>query len=128
MIDADVELRGWGDMLRFLPRAVGHALLSPYPWQWFDVGGGTGAFKALSALDVLLIYAVIVPLIAGLAAVVRRGSPDALYLALFVLVTTVMLGVVVSNVGTLFRLRLESLLPLFAAGGLGLAWLRRRRG
>ncbi len=34
-------------------------LLTPYPWQWFDIGGGTGAFKALSAVEALLLYAVI---------------------------------------------------------------------
>jgi len=127
MIDADVEFHSYGDMLRYLPRAVLNVLLTPYPWQWFDIGGGTGAFKALSAVEALLLYALIVPLIVGLGMVVRRGSPDALYLAVFVVAITVLLGFVVSNLGTLFRLRLESLLPLFTAAGLGWTWLRHRR-
>ena len=127
LIDADVEFRGYWDVLRYIPRAVVHVLLSPYPWQWFDIGGGTGPFKALSAVEALLLYALIVPLIAGLGAAVWRGSPDALYLAAFVVGETVALGLVVSNLGTLFRLRLESLLPLFTAAGLAWAWLFHRR-
>jgi tetratricopeptide (TPR) repeat protein len=126
-IDADVEFHSYGDIVRYLPRAVLNVLLTPYPWQWFDVGGGTGAFKALSAVEALLLYALIVPLIAGLAVVVRRGSPDALYLAVFVVATTLLLGFVITSLGTLFRLRLESLLPLFTAGGLGWTWLRHGR-
>jgi tetratricopeptide (TPR) repeat protein len=127
-IDSEVQFRDYGDVLRYLPRAVANVLLAPYPWQWFDVRGGTGPFKALSAVEALLLYACLIPLIVGLAMVVRRGSPDALYLAVFVVAMTVLLGLVVSNLGTLFRLRLESLLPLFAAGGLGWTWLLHRRG
>jgi hypothetical protein len=126
MIDTDVELRSLGDMLRYLPRAAINVLLTPYPWQWFDVRGGTGAFKALSAIEALLLYVALVPLIAGVGIVVWRGSADALYLVVFVVATTVLLGFVINNLGTLFRLRLEALLPLFAAGGLGWAWCRRR--
>jgi hypothetical protein len=70
-----------------------------------------------------------VPLIVGLGVIVRRGSPDGLYLAVYLVTSTVLLGLVVNNVGTLFRLRLTSVLPLFAAGGLGWMWLfRPRRG
>ena len=123
MLDPDVEFHSYGDILRYLPRAVLNVLLAPCPWQWFDLGGGTGAFKALSAVEALLLYALMVPLIVGLVAVVRRGSPDALYLAVFVGTTTVLLGFVVSNLGTLFRLRLEALLPLFTTAGLGWTWL-----
>jgi hypothetical protein len=115
-------------VLRYLPRAVANVFLAPYPWQWFDIGGGTGPFRALSAVEALLLYACLGPLIVGLGSVVWRGSADALYLTVFVLAITVTLGLVVSNLGTLFRLRLESLLPLFAAGSVGWAWLLRRRG
>jgi len=126
-VDADVELVGYGDMLRYLPRAVANVLFAPYPSQWLDRGGSTGPFKALSAMEAVLLYVLIIPLVVGLGIIVARGSPDALYLAVFVTTMVVLLGLVVTNVGTLFRLRLESLLPLFAAGGLGCAWLVSRR-
>ena len=48
-------------------------------------------------------------------------------LTAFVVVMTVLLGLVVNNTGILFRLRLESLLPLFAAGAGGWTWLLHRR-
>lgn len=126
LIDADVELRDAWSVLRYLPRGLAHVLLAPYPWQWFDIGGGTGAFRALSALESLLLYALIVPLVVGLGLVLRRGSPDALYLAVVVGAQLVFLGLVVSNVGTLFRLRLEPLIPLFTTAGVGLLWILRR--
>ncbi len=126
-IDADVKFDGFGDVLRYLPRAVANVLFAPYPSQWFDRHGSTGSFKILSAMEAVLLYALIIPLVIGLGIVVVRGSPDALYLAVFVTTMMVLLGLVVSNVGTLFRLRLESLLPLFTAGGLGCAWLVHRR-
>jgi hypothetical protein len=123
-----VQLRSYGDVLRYLPRAVANALLAPYPWQWFDLGGGTGPFKALSAVEALLLYACLVPSVVGLGTVVVRRSRDALFIAAFIVAVTVLLGLVVTNVGTLFRLRLELLLPLFAAGGPGWSHFLHRRG
>ena len=108
-------------------RAVVNVFLAPYPWQWFELGGGTGVFKALSAVEALLVYVFILPLITGLVVVVCRGSADGLYLAVFVTATTVLLGFVMTSLGTLFRLRLESLLPLFAVAGPGWTWLRGHR-
>jgi hypothetical protein len=54
---------------------------------------------------------------------VVRGSPRGLFLGAFVTTLTVLLGLVVGNIGTLFRLRLEILLPLFTTAGLGWTWL-----
>jgi tetratricopeptide (TPR) repeat protein len=127
LIDGDVEFHGYWDVLGYLPRAVANVFLVPYPWQWFDIGGSTGRFRALSVVETVLLYTLIVPLTVGLWACIRRGSPDALYLALFVLAQAVLLGLIVNNMGTLFRLRLQLLLPLFVATGLGWAWLLDRR-
>jgi tetratricopeptide (TPR) repeat protein len=125
-IDGDVELTGYRDALAYLPRALANVLFIPYPAQWFDRQGSTGPFKVLSAGEALLVYLLIVPLLVGLGIVVGRGSPDALYLAVYVIATLALLGLVITNVGTLFRLRLEALFPLFAAGGLGCARLLGR--
>jgi tetratricopeptide (TPR) repeat protein len=127
VMDADVRFHDLADLLRYLPRAVANVLLAPYPWQWFDIGGSTGPFRALSVVETLLLYAVLVPLLVGLGTAVWRGSPDGLFVAVFVVAQTVVLGLVVNNLGTLFRLRLESLLPLFTAAGLAWAWLFRGR-
>jgi hypothetical protein len=127
LIDGDVEFHGYWDVLGYLPKAVANVFLVPYPWQWFDIGGSTGLFRALSVVETVLLYALIVPLTVGLWAGIRRGPPDALYLALFVLAQAVLLGLIVNNMGTLFRLRLQLLLPLFVAMGLGWAWLLDRR-
>jgi hypothetical protein len=128
LVDPEVRFRDYRDVLGYLPRAAAGALLAPYPWQWFDVGGGTGPFRALAAVEMLLLYACLLPLIAGLGTAVARSSPDALFVAVFVVAMTILLGLVVSNLGTLFRLRLEPLLPLFAAGGLGWSRLLHRDG
>jgi Dolichyl-phosphate-mannose-protein mannosyltransferase len=121
--DSEVGFDGYLGILRYMPRGLGNTLLAPYPWQWFDARGSTGPFKALSALEAVLMYVLIVPLLVGLGIVVVRGSPHGWFLATFVATLTLLLGLVVGNIGTLFRLRLETLLPLFTTAGVGSAWL-----
>jgi hypothetical protein len=126
LIDGDVAFASYTDVLRYLPRAVANVLLTPYPWQWFDVGGSTGIFRAFSVMEMMVLYVLIGPLLIGLGVAVWRGSSDALFLAAFIVVKTVLLGLVINNVGTLFRLRLEVLLPLFTAAGAAWAWIGER--
>jgi hypothetical protein len=126
LIDADVRFERWSDVLRYLPRGLANVLLTPYPWQWFHIGGSVGVFRALSVVEALLLYISIVPLLFGLWLAVRRASPDGLYLVVFVATMTTLLGLGIGNIGTVFRLRLEALLPMFTSAGLGVLWLRER--
>jgi tetratricopeptide (TPR) repeat protein len=127
-VDVDVQFDSYRDVLRYLPRALAHVFLAPYPWQWFDIKGDAGPFRALSVFEALLLYACLGPLVVGLWAGIVRGSPDTVFLAVFVITSAVLMGLVVSNIGSLFRIRLELLLPLFTVAGVGWASLVRRWG
>lgn len=120
MIDPDVQFTGLYDIILYLPRAVANLLLVPYPSQWFDVKGGTGPFKGLAALEAVLLYLLLPPLLLGTACVLWSRSVDGVYVVSFGVLIGLLLALVVTNLGTLFRLRLEFLMPFFVMLGPGL--------
>ncbi|MBI1892850.1 MAG: tetratricopeptide repeat protein [Candidatus Rokubacteria bacterium] len=120
MIDPDVQFTGLGDLILYLPRAVANLLLVPYPSQWFDVKGGTGPFKGLAALEAVLLYLLLPPLLLGTVCVLQSRSVGGVYVVSFGVLIGLLLALVVTNLGTLFRLRLEFLVPFFVMLGPGL--------
>jgi hypothetical protein len=126
MIDPHIQFKDLTDIFIYLPRGIANLFLVPYPWQWFDTRGGTGIFKGLAALEAVLLYALTLPLLIGAWSVCRTRSADGLYLLTFVALTGVSFALVITNLGTFFRLRLEFLLPFFTVLGVGLIEIRRR--
>jgi hypothetical protein len=124
----DTRFRTMWDLVEFMPTGVAHALYAPFPWEWL-LPGTTGVFKALSGVETLFI-AVLTPfLIVGAWRGLRKGRLEASVLVLTGLILLVALSVTVPNVGTLFRLRLQALVPLLvvmSAYGLSEGRLARR--
>lgn len=126
LMDPEADISTMSLSVRYVPRALAIALLAPFPSQWFDAAGSTGRMRGLSSMDMVLLYL----LLPGMAVGVWRSlwaGPRRLYLVLFVLITAVAMTFVVANLGTLFRLRLQFLLPLLiiAAAGDPLGGYRR---
>lgn len=120
LIDGETELSDFGTFLRyFVTRAAIVALLAPFPSQWFDWGGSTGIMRLYSATEMVLIYVLVPSMIWGLGLVFRRCERGGMLLATFAVCLLIQVAIVVTNVGTLFRLRLLFLFPLLimAAGG-----------
>lgn len=131
------------DLLKYLPRAILVGFLAPFPWQWFDTGGSTGAMQIFAGAEMALAYLLLVGLalralrtirLFGLIGSARLAIRQARLGGLFILVFGLVLGVaaslVMANLGTLFRIRLLYWLPLLilvAAGDpLGsYGWYRR---
>jgi hypothetical protein len=117
-IDVDVQLNGTADLLRHLPRAVAVGFFAPFPNMWLATGkqvGSTG--RLLSGLESLLMYAIEGLALFGVWRARRRLS--AWFLLSVASTGMIALGLVVINIGTLYRLRYVflMLLIILAAGG-----------
>lgn len=122
VVDEDVTINRSGVLLRYIPRALMIAFLAPFPVQWADVHGRTRIFRALASVEMCVIYLL---LLAGLTRLTRRArrlDPSAMAILVFCGLLVVPMSLTVANVGTLFRLRLQFLLPLTV---LLCAWWRR---
>ena len=117
-IDSDVRFRHLEDLFRYLPRAFEIGLWAPFPRTWADAGRRVGnAGKLLSGAETLAIY--VFELLA-LVAVFRPPHRLAAWLLLSVSAFGVtLLGMVVPNVGALYRFRYTFWLLLIILGAKG---------
>jgi hypothetical protein len=122
-LDADVKFGDTPDIVVHLPRAALVGVFAPFPRMWFDEGDRTGrAGRLLSGAETLAFYAAAALACVGLYA--ERRNLAAWLLVTVALLNCVALGLVVTNVGALFRLRYVfwMLVVITAArGALGLA-------
>ena len=121
-VDSHVQLKSVGDLIRYLPRAAVVGFFSPFPNAWFAKGNRVGlAGRLLSGLETLAMY--IFEALAIICLVrARRGASRRFSLWLLGLIAALgilSLGLVVVNVGTLYRLRYVFLflIMILAAGG-----------
>ena len=129
-LDTSVKLTNTTDLFRYLPRAAAIGLFAPFPKMWFESGNSVGSTgRILSGSEMLLMYAVEALAIVGL----WRGRRQLSVWLLFSIAVmgTIALGLVVVNVGTLYRLRYVFLIMLIilAAGGISdvVNWLTKRQ-
>jgi hypothetical protein len=117
-------------LVKRLPAAMATALFVPPPWRWMP-RGETGIFRTLAGAEVVLIACLLPAMVTGCVRILRRRSIMGYVMVTSAVLSLISLGVVVPNEGTLFRYRLQGLLPLLviasAGGGLEiypLAWRR----
>ncbi|HEX8721651.1 MAG TPA: hypothetical protein VF736_13530 [Pyrinomonadaceae bacterium] len=126
-IDRDVGFARPGDVAAYLPRAAEIGFWAPFPDTWGGAGktvGGAG--RRLAAAETFAIY--LCQLLA-LAAVLRAPRRIAAWLLLSAAAFGMtVLGLVVSNVGTLYRFRYTFWVLLIVLAAKGLAGVRDRRG
>ena len=126
VIDPEVRLKGRADIVRYLPRAAVIGFFAPFPNMWFNSGTEVGVSgRILSGVETLLTYAIECFALAGLWRA-RKELPAWLLFA-FVVIGAMALGLVVSNVGALYRLRYSFwiLIVVLGAGGLPHLWRRK---
>jgi hypothetical protein len=117
-IDSDVRLSGAGDLIGYLPRATAIGFFAPFPDMWFAKGSQVGlAGRLLVGVESLLMYAVECLAMYGLWWGRRRVSVWMLFS--IAAMGIIALGLVVANVGTLYRMRYVFLMlvVVIAAGG-----------
>lgn len=120
LTDAWAKISTPEKLITYLPRALVIGLLAPFPWQWFDTKGSTGIMRMLAGIEmVLLYYLLFTSLIAGVRRLLTRMSAEGLFVLAVIALTAIPMCLVIANLGTLFRLRLQFFLPLLIviAGG-----------
>lgn len=118
-IDADVKLNGGADIIRHLPRAILVGLFAPFPNMWWQAGKEVGSGgRLMSGFETLLTYMLECLVLFGLWR--GRRSLSVWLIFGFAALGTIALGLVVNNVGALYRLRYPfwTLMVILAAGGL----------
>jgi len=94
---------------------------APFPWQWFTCGGQSGVFIILGGIEMCIVYFLFVFLLCGLWRFMTTAKAGSIiFIITYIFVSSFFLGMVVSNAGTLFRLRLQFLIPMLIIGSLGL--------
>lgn len=102
-VDADVRLNTTGDVIRFLPRATEIGVLAPFPKMWVQTGNVGRFGRMASGLETLAMYVCYALSLVCLWHERRRLA--VWFPVLAALVGMILLGLVVVNVGALFRLR-----------------------
>lgn len=118
-VDRDVEFHTARDVFSYLPRAFALGMWAPFPNTWIRTGkhvGNTG--MTVAAVETAAMY--LCQLLALVGVMIGRRRIAAALLLFFSAFGSTMLGLVVSNVGTLYRLRyiFWILLIILAAKGL----------
>ncbi|MBV9121467.1 MAG: hypothetical protein JOZ39_12225 [Chloroflexi bacterium] len=135
IIDPTAQFRNCFDILKYTPRAFQMVFLAPGPTDWFRNGVSVGAAKYFEFMDSVIIWALVPGLIVGMAQAIRRPVAAKTIIAMYVLVFGFVMGFVVANFGTLYRIRLQVWLPaaVLSADGWFVLWawlstaLRRKR-
>lgn len=120
-IDPDVKLNSVTEIVRHLPRAIMVGVFAPFPNMWWQTGKEVGANgRLISGFETLLTYVLEGFALYGLWR--ERRNVSAWFIFSFVVLGVVALGLVVNNVGALYRLRYPfwTLMVILAAGGLDL--------
>ena len=117
-IDAEVKFQSTGDIIKHLPRAVVVGFFAPFPNMWLSAGKQVGSGgRLLSGFESLLTYVIECVALFGLW--YRRKQLAAWLAFLTVLFGATALGLVVTNIGALYRLRYPfwALMVVFGAAG-----------
>jgi hypothetical protein len=124
-IDTDVKLNSLGSIIRQLPRALEVGLFAPFPNMWLRAGKQVGySGRVISGFETLLTY--VIESMALLGWWRQRRNLAAWLLAITIGLGTVALGLVVNNMGAMYRLRYPFwvLMVVLGAGGISFLWER----
>ena len=102
-IDSDVRLNSPTDIISYLPRAIVVGCFAPFPRMWFENGTGGHAGRMLAGVETLFMYLLYVPTILCVWSNRRNYAVWLLFLIAFIGMMS--LGLVVVNVGAMFRFR-----------------------
>jgi len=129
-VDSSVELTNIAEVIRYLPRAAVIGFFAPFPNMWFAHGREVGsAGRRLGGIETLGMYTIEGLAIVGLWRQRRRLS---VWLLVSIAATGLMsLGLVVVNVGALYRLRYVFLILIIIVAARGFTdlidWLTMER-
>ena len=129
-LDTQVVFYNAAALIEYLPRALQISIFAPFPDAWFGSGSLPSAtlMRRVAGVEMLVVYFCLAGLLLGGYFFRKRG---AFWVALAVCAAFLLLyGLVVPNIGTLYRFRYPFLMYLvtFGLAGWQQVWGRLRRG
>ncbi len=124
-IDSDIQFTGLGEIIRHVPRAIAIGFFAPFPNMWLRVGKQVGySGRVVAGIEMLMTYMIEFFALFGLWS--ARKSLSAWFLVIVIGLGATALGLVVNNVGAMYRLRYPFwvLLVIFGAGGISFLFRR----
>ena len=121
-IDSDVRLNTTADIISYLPRAIVVGCFAPFPQMWFEDGTSGRAGRMVAGAETLFMYLFYVPTILCVWSNRRNYAVWLLFLIAFIGMMS--LGLVVVNVGAMFRFRYVFWMLVIV---LGVEGLRKKR-
>jgi hypothetical protein len=123
-IDIYKEYNNFLDIVQYFPRALQIGLLSPFPSSWLEKGKQTGKIgRLLAGIEMVAWYIILL----GFSYTVLK-KPSAIKplatVLLFSVTVIILLGYIVPNVGTIYRMRQAYMIPFFLFGSYGLHLMR----
>jgi hypothetical protein len=112
----DVDLNSWRDVIRFLPVSIIDGLFAPLPSDMWRPRGITGQFRTFAVSESMLMIALAPAIAIGL---LRLRRTEEFFVAALAAGGIVALSLVITNIGTLFRLRSAFTLILVAFAAYG---------
>lgn len=121
-IDTAVHFGSLANVVSYVPRALQVGLFAPFPSNWVSdgVSPGSGIMRFISGFEMAVSYMLFIGVILLLFGL-KDHWPALLVIILMVMVLSVLLALVVCNVGTLYRMRYGSWHLLHGLGVLGWA-------
>jgi hypothetical protein len=125
-VDVEVKFSGASDIIRYLPRAALIGFCAPFPKMWFEKGSQNGRMGRLSGgFETLALY--VIEAMALISLWYRRREPAVWWLFIVSSLGVTALGLVVTNIGAIFRLRYIFVILLVMLGADGIRQLLRYR-
>lgn len=127
-IDTEVGFRNVRDIAAYVPRALQIALFAPFPAMWGENAKQTGgtAQRLLAVPEMILYYLALVGCVLAAAKSHARERAIVAALVSFCLVFVLAYVLVMTNIGTLYRMRYPAMLLLCALGIWGWSIVVRR--
>jgi len=126
-IDSDIQFHSVGDIIRHVPRAIMIGFFAPFPNMWLSAGKQVGfSGRVISGIEMLLTYMIESLALFGLWS--ARKNLSAWFLVIVIGLGATALGLVVNNMGAMYRLRYPfwALLVILGAGGISFLFGRFR--
>jgi len=124
-IDSDVHFDSLGGIIRHVPRGIVVGFFAPFPNMWWRPGYQVGyGGRILSGFETILTYVIECLALFGLWR--ARKDLSIWFLTFFIALGVVGLGLVVNNIGALYRLRYPFWVLLVIVGAGGATFLVRK--
>ena len=127
-IDKNIDFCKNEDLIRYIPRAMQIALFAPFPSKWFSTEkrNSSSVEIYISAVEMFYTYIAYIGLLYWLVSY-RRWNIELLVPVAFALGLTLLLGLTVANVGTLYRMRFPFAMIFISLGMAGLMQMAKIR-